>query len=444
MPVNFGLLDPNLPAKVANSFYEGQQEQKRNRLAELQMQGMNQQQQLQGYQLDAAKRAQEDEAATRAAFMSSGGDYGKAADSLLQRGQYKPAMELQKNLAEQQKAKVAQALENLKLAKGLAGQIMANPTTENAIAIHKQFAQYSGQDPTQGIAQIQAMNGDPQAIYNWAAGHAVEADKLLPKLESFSLGNVQRRQLTNPLTGQAISQQDIPMGMTPEQQANSPFTIGSDGKPVANIPAQQFQLSKSKAGAQNTNVRIDNKVGEGIAKEVGPMMAASKGAAEGALQQLDVASRIDSAINSGKLYAGPGANARLAVSQVANILGIGGKDNAETLSNTRTAIQSLAQFSLTGRSALKGQGQISDYEGKLLAKATSGDITDLTVPELKVIVGTAKRVSQAQIKNHQRNMQIMRNKPSLSDVADFYDVPAVNESTQTETAKPSLDQIFGK
>lgn len=197
-----------------------------------------------------------------------------------------------------------------------------------------------------------------------------------------------------------------------------------------------------RAGASNVSVnnKLDLKTGEGLAKEIGPMISASKAAAEGANQTFSIADRIDNAIASKKLIAGPLSNQRVQLLQAGQILGINGKDDTETLSNTRDAIQGLAQFTLSGRSSLKGQGQISDYEGKLLARATSGDITDLTIPELKVISDAAKRVAKAQQETHSRNMQIMRNKPELSDVADFYDVPSYQPPKQDILPKSSMMQ----
>ena len=115
------------------------------------------------------------------------------------------------------------------------------------------------------------------------------------------------------------------------------------------------------------------------------------------------------------------------------MLGINGADDTEILANTRGTIQGLAQFTLSGRSALKGQGQISDFEGKLLEKAASGNIEDMTLPEIKVISDTAKRVAKVQAGTHKRNMSVMRSKPELQGVADFYDVPDLPADVQQAT-----------
>jgi YD repeat-containing protein len=256
----------------------------------------------------------------------------------------------------------------------------------------------------------------------------------------------------NPVTLTEVA--SFGKGQTPDSAAmnpNRPFTLGPNGEYVPNPQFQKYEIEKTKQGATNVVNKIDVKTGEGLAKEIGPMLAASKAAAEGALSQMETVNRLNAAINSGKLIAGPFANQRLTLAQIGQVLGVGGKDNAEILTNSREAIQSLAKFSLDGRSVLKGQGQISDYEGKLLAKATSGDIADLTIPELKVLTSTAERVAKAQQAAHQRNMKVMRSKPELKDVADFYEVPDIPTAPtqppttgQTFDAKPPAHKFKGK
>lgn len=211
------------------------------------------------------------------------------------------------------------------------------------------------------------------------------------------------------------------------ENLNKPITFDDRGRPVANSLYQNYELKKAKAGASNTSIKIDNKTGESLAKEIGPMMAESKNAAEGANQQLDIANKIDAAINSGNLYAGPGAGLKMYATQIGQVSGLIGQNDTETLANTRSVIQGLAQFTLAGRKSLKGQGQISDKETELLTKAMSGNIGDLTLPELTVISNAAKRVANVQIETHKRNMNVMRKKPELQSVADFYDVPETSK-----------------
>jgi hypothetical protein len=89
---------------------------------------------------------------------------------------------------------------------------MANPTEADAIDAITQVYRVTGQDPTQEIAKIQAMKGDPAAIYQYAAGRATEASQLLPKLDKWGSPTEGNETLIarNPLTGAVMNQTTIP------------------------------------------------------------------------------------------------------------------------------------------------------------------------------------------------------------------------------------------
>jgi len=88
--------------------------------------------------------------------------------------------------------------------KNTATQIMANP--ELAVPLVTQFGQQTGTDVTRDLATLQSFGNNLEAIKQWAAGHAVNADKLLPHFETRDLGGVVQRQGYSPLTGAAIGE----------------------------------------------------------------------------------------------------------------------------------------------------------------------------------------------------------------------------------------------
>jgi hypothetical protein len=194
--------------------------------------------------------------------------------------------------------------------------------------------------------------------------------------------------------------------------------------------ALQMLGAKVTSHPPATNIKIDNKLGEGLAKEVGPMIADSAQRALGAHQQISNADTVIRAVDSNKIYAGPGANVRLKGAQIGQMLGIGGADSAETVSNTRAVIQGLARATVAARSALKGQGQVSDFEGKLLAKAESGEIEDMTPKEIKYIAQKNKEYGTKLIEQHGQLIKKARSNPATAGVADFFDIPG---------ATPALD-----
>ena len=82
-----------------------------------------------------------------------------------------------------------------------ATQVLANPTLANAIRVTQEVGRMTGSDVTSDIAQLTALGENPEAIRQWAAGHALEADKLLPKTDHVDTGGEISYTTTNPMTG---------------------------------------------------------------------------------------------------------------------------------------------------------------------------------------------------------------------------------------------------
>lgn len=203
---------------------------------------------------------------------------------------------------------------------------------------------------------------------------------------------------------------------------NKPFSVGANG-PVPNVPYQQYELDKAKAGKTTVSVnqKVENKAAENIAGQVGSILKDSAMAAEGAAKTKDAAARIVSAVDSGKLISGPFANIRLSAKQGAELLGVGGRDNAEIIRNTREAIRGLAEMTLQGRKQMSGQGAITESESKLAEKAVSGDITDLTPAEVKQLAQASARAADWQMASHGKKLEAARKLPGAEAIVPFYE-----------------------
>lgn len=202
---------------------------------------------------------------------------------------------------------------------------------------------------------------------------------------------------------------------------NKPFL--PDGTP--NKAYQQWKLSDSKAGATNVTNRIENKLGESIAGQVGPMLKDSKERTTGAINLANSSRMMVDALDRGSAYVGPMANTRLKIAQVGQMLGVGGKTEVEKINNTRQLIRGLAEGAVEARKELAGQGQVTESEAAAVQKAYSGNIEDLTANEIRLIAGlNIKRERLAR----QRHQQMIKNAPS--QLQPFYQV---DEEAQTNS-----------
>lgn len=236
-------------------------------------------------------------------------------------------------------------------------------------------------------------------------------------------------------------------GIAP-QDPNKPLYIGPNGQMTANDMYQKYELDKAKKSATNVSVKTDVKTGESLAAQVGPMMKDSASQAEAAVKQVDASQRIVKSLESNKLFVGPGAGIKLRATQIADTIGVGGADDAEKLTNTRSAIRGLAELTLQGRQQMKGQGAITESEGKLAERAMSGDITDLTAGELRQLAKASERVARFNYAQHDRRMNSVRDKEEFKTVAPFYEAPQMPAEVFQATGSPqgssSVDDLVNK
>ena len=137
--------------------------------------------------------------------------------------------------------------------------------------------------------------------------------------------------------------------------------------------AKQLIEGKTAAGANKFD--FSNLLGKSATGEVGPMLVSSKAAAGSAVQQADAANRILTAVNTNQIFSGTGANQKLQLAQIGQMVGATGNTADEKIANTRSAIQGLAQLTLQGRQQMKGQGAVTESEGALAQRAVSGDVS---------------------------------------------------------------------
>lgn len=186
--LNFNALVSGGPQSVYEGFMQGQEI--RNKLAQQEQarQLTDIQRQHATLQLQNATREQQAADEEAAAWKAGASDPKVVLQQLQQRGLGKAAMTLQGQLTKQQTDKLAQQKTTVDLVKHAANQVFANPGS--AAQILQAFGQRTGIDMSDDLAEVQRLGGDPEAIKRWAAGQALEADKLLPKFQHFSIPGV--------------------------------------------------------------------------------------------------------------------------------------------------------------------------------------------------------------------------------------------------------------
>lgn len=206
-------------------------------------------------------------------------------------------------------------------------------------------------------------------------------------------------------------------------------------------PFSQWLTDQKRAGATNVSTKIENKMGDSLAGQVGPMVKDTYTAAQGAVQQADAASRIIKAVDSGQIIAGPMASGRMKIAQIGQLLGATGKDDADTIARSRDVIRGLSEMTLQGRKQMTGQGAITESEGKLAEKANSGDITDLTPAEIKQLARASARAANFVYQQHADNLTNLQGDPNTAGLAKFY---KVRPMPSVDMGNTSIDDLVNK
>jgi hypothetical protein len=200
---------------------------------------------------------------------------------------------------------------------------------------------------------------------------------------------------------------------TPAKVKEFEYAVRND-----NYKGSFVDFIKSGTPSTNQNLYMD----KGIATQIGPMLKDERIQAQGAASQVDAADRVIQAVDTNKIIAGPTASAQLRLAQVGSVLGITGADTAETIANTRQAIRGFAELTLQGRKSMRGEGAITESEGKLAERAFSGDIDSLTPAEIKQLANASKRSAEFSLGEYNRKLKTLEKDPATAQLVPFYEV----------------------
>lgn len=197
------------------------------------------------------------------------------------------------------------------------------------------------------------------------------------------------------------------------------------GQIVPNEPLVGAKGRIAERGAARSNVTLnmpDKKFYEGLGTAISGQIEQGFTQAQSAVQTLNNANQIAQALD--KAIVGPLANQRLALAQIGQVLGVGGKNNVEVLQNTRNVIQGLARQELSAAGQMKGQGQITESERAILRKAEAGQINEFTKPELNEFISAIRKTANYRIASHKRNIERLKNDPQAATILPYLQIDA--------------------
>jgi len=159
-----------------------------------------------------------------------------------------------KAIAEEEAKRAETRTKYAELVKKGLGYVFNNPTPEAAMQAISIVEQQTGQDLSLYRQQVQSLR-TPEQLKQWAAGHALEVEKSLPKTHDRNLGNAIQGVSVNPVTGVESVVSTAPT------EAQTPF--GYAKGPDGSISVDPGFLESKKAVARAGATSITNNLGQG-------------------------------------------------------------------------------------------------------------------------------------------------------------------------------------
>lgn len=266
--------------------------------------------------------------------------------------------------------------------------------------------------------------------------------RLMKEHPQFALGQIQALLAVNPL-GKSASEALAKFGEESRARELQPLEIEAkrrEGVPASiqeaidygNLkPEQQktFQtlqvLKKPPAAVTNVNVTNLEKTASG---ELAKLLPDLYDQANSAATLLSDIPRYRKALETA--ITGPFAEQRLTAARIANSLGFTGDKG---INATQELIQGNAEMALKSRGMMKGQGQITEGEQKLLMRARSGDI-NFTKGELNTLFNVFERASKAQ---YDKSRSLLQSAAGKSETAQMFLDNVSTLPTEQQPATPA-------
>ncbi len=245
MPINLGIYGNIVQPDVSNAlqaYSAGQQaraQAQQNRLAAMQM--------------EAAQRQQQQQDALNNAYKGNIGpdgqvNYAGVQSALAGANAGAQIPGVAKAAAEEQNLKLEQAAKVLNLQKSQATQVMAAPTLANALSSLDSIEALTGKGSMDGErARLTVIGDNPEQINAWAAGHALDAEKLLPHFSTVDTGGQVQTVGINPLTGQTVQTGSIAKTEAPGQAEKRAQDARAQAD-LAEYHRKMVDVAKNKAG----------------------------------------------------------------------------------------------------------------------------------------------------------------------------------------------------
>lgn len=212
--------------------------------------------------------------------------------------------------------------------------------------------------------------------------------------------------------------------------------------PVQNVmgEAVQFEQGTNKpvqtaTRPPQTNVSLgENEVDKAAAGKIIDQLIAGRNTLQGARSMNATADRLMTLLQDPNVITGFGQDTRAGLANAAQLMFPG---DSEALAKTQQAIRETANLALDSASRLKGQGQVSDAERRLLEQASGGNL-NLTADALRAISATTKRIAAQQASEVEGLYKQVGSNPKYKPYTEMLQLAPYQDTQQAAPLTPDV------
>jgi hypothetical protein len=167
---------------------------------------------------------------------------------------------------------------------------------------------------------------------------------------------------------------------------------------------------------------------------------------EAAYDTIRASHQLLSALDSGAIISGVGADVRVDLARLGQLLGVGGKTGEEALANTSKAMQAMAAAELSAAQENRGLGQLTENERVIVRNAALGNIAR-TPAEMRMLASGLEKLARHRIATARKVQEGMARNPGtvgLATTFSFEDPPAYvsPKAPKAAVGASDMDRFF--
>lgn len=251
-----------------------------------------------------------------------------------------------------------------------------------------------------------------------------------------------------PMLEAALNPTEAAKGPTTWEEFSRGEGFGMPDGPEKAKAYDAWLLRKTNAGATHVSQSVNGPFTKPGAEMIVGAATEAVGAGKAATSLITSANTIDAYLDAGAIT-GLGSDYRLDATRLGALTGVNSGASAK-IANTEGLRSELANLAIAARQKMKGTGQISDYESKMIDSAAGRD-PNISEAGIRAVLAVARRAGMNDINTARTKVNVlMAVDPELAKAKGVLDIPepqqyqknVKTDQGQAITVKLGVDGVY--